>query len=1029
MNLPLDKLVTNAQVYLPSYHTSNWWGQLTAQSLAVSTSGYLLTVSPTINWDAACVLTGTLPGSNECQGIAGNSGVAQTARNILSWNGTTGIGFEWSSLAAGQQALLDPAAPSGGPSTRLNFLRGDRSDEVPDTGATATQIYRDRTGVMGDIIHSSPYWIGPPANPVYEVNWSDNMYPSAVAGEPAGSYQSFYNSYYGRENVVYVGANDGMVHGFRTGSYSNGTMVTTTYPNDGQEVMAYFPAALVASTASTGTGYDYSSPNYSHAFGVDAPPRGDDLFYNSAWHTWLAGGLGAGGKAIYALDVTDPTRFAESNAGSLVVGEWSPANLNCAGNGAFSGTACAAQLNNTYGSPVIWRFHAVNGAGNNKWGMAFGNGFPTQIAATIAPGFTGSIGSTIVGRIGSTITGSISGTTLTVTTGLTVGSLAVGTQVTGTNVAAGTIITSLGTGTGGTGTYYLNNPSTVSSEALTVSSTVLHVTSGSVTGTYPIPLVGTGITSGTTITGQLTGTTGGIGTYSVNTVQLTASANLTIPGNTLTVTDGADIAVGETLSGTGIAGGTTITALGTGTGGVGTYTVSGSAQLVPSTLITNGHAISTLTVSAGTGLAVGQQIVGPGVAAGTTIQSLGTGTGGPGTYLVTGSQTVPSTTGTTANLYAIAPTSTGTAGIYVLLTDPASNAQNIYYLDTGYGAAQDPLGQGRPNGIAYVAAADPDGDNTVDYVYAGDLFGNLWRFDLTSNNPASWAASSFSSSSTPAPLFATTPAGSTYGHPITTKPVVHATFRADGQPAVIINFGTGQEYPVTPVAPTSYATGPQGLYGVWDWDMAHFNSLSHLAMASLTYSQHSGTTTASATTLQTQTISVVKTVTPAVETETASPVCWFGSSAISGCTAYTQFGWTLTFPNSVTNGGGTSYEQLIYNPTVWDGILQVNTTIASDTSIFACTVDLPTGFTMLIDPVTGGPFASSAFLDLNGNPMVSGASPVVGLQTNGTGSITNISNNGQNFWLTDTSNGTPITGGEQAVAGTVGHRVTWSELR
>ena len=85
---------------------------------------------------------------------------------------------------------------------------------------------------------------------------------------------------------------------------------------------------------------------------------------------------------------------------------------------------------------------------------------------------------------------------------------------------------------------------------------------------------------------------------------------------------------------------------------------------------------------------------------------------------------------------------------------------------------------------------------------------------------------------------------------------------------------------------------------------------------------------------------------------------------------------------------------------------------------------------MLIDPATGGPFKTSAFLDVNGNPMTAGTgSVVVGLQTNGTGSITNITNNGQNFWLTDTSNGTPITGGEQAAGGTTGHRVTWTELR
>ncbi len=1023
VNLPLDKLVTNAQVYLPSYHTSNWWGQLTAQSLY--TSGYTLLVSPTINWDAACVLTGTITGSTECAGIAGSIGPQAPAnRTILTWNGTVGVPFEWSNLSSAQQAALDPTVGTGGTdSTELDYLRGVRTDEVPTTGATGAQIYRDRTAVLGDIVHSSPFWVGPPANPGYQISWADNLYPAAVSAENASvnTYASFNSTYGERENVVYVGANDGMVHGFRSGSFINGAISTSVYPNDGQEVLAYMPSAFITSTQTDGTSYDYSSTAYSHAFAVDAPPRGDDLFYANAWHTWLAGGLGAGGKAIYALDVTDPTKFSEGNAASLVIGEWTPANINCAGNGAFAGTACAAQLNNTYGTPVIWRFHAANGSGNNMWGMVFGNGFPNQITGSIGKGFTGSIGTTIVGKIGSTITASISGTTMTVTTAPSGGGLGVGTQVSGSGVTAGTVITSLGTGTGGTGTYYLNNPSTVGSEALTVSSTTLHVTSGSGITSFPMQLTGPGVTTGTTITGQVSGTAGGIGTYTVNTAQLVASTNMTIPGNTLTVTAGADIAVGQTITGTGIAAGTKITALGTGTGGIGTYTVSPGAQLVATTLITNGDPVSTLTVTAGTNLAVGQTIsyiTSTGTAATTTIQSLGSATGGPGTYIVNGSITASSQTMS-------AYTGTGSAGIYVMLVDPISGAKTFRYLDTGYGPSQDPLGLGRPNGIAYTAAADLDGDNTVDYVYAGDLFGNLWRFDLTSNSASSWGASTYGHASA-TPLFVSTPSGSTTGQPITTKPLVLVSIRADGNPAVIVNFGTGQEIPLTPVSATAYATGPQYLYGVWDWNMSSWNSLDKASLASVA----SFTRPIQPSDLQTQTLTVITSVTPNEETDTNNPVCWDGATGITGCTTYSQFGWKIQLPGSVVSGTTTYHEQVIYNPTIFDGILQVNTTIPSDSSVFSCKIDLPTGWTMLINPVTGGSFTTSAFLNSNGTPMMSsGGAPVTGLQTNGTGSITNITSNGQNFWLSDTSNGSPTTGGEQPAALASGHRVTWSELR
>ena len=77
---------------------------------------------------------------------------------------------------------------------------------------------------------------------------------------------------------------------------------------------------------------DYSNTQYSHAYYVDASPATGDVFYGSKWHTWLVGGLGAGGAAFYALDVTSPTdstsatQFSEANAQKIVIGEWTPGN-------------------------------------------------------------------------------------------------------------------------------------------------------------------------------------------------------------------------------------------------------------------------------------------------------------------------------------------------------------------------------------------------------------------------------------------------------------------------------------------------------------------------------------------------------------------------------------------------------------------------------------------------------------------------------------------------------------------------------
>jgi hypothetical protein len=129
-----------------------------------------------------------------------------------------------------------------------------------------------------------------------------------------------------------------------------------------------------------------------------------------------------------------------------------------------------------------------------------------------------------------------------------------------------------------------------------------------------------------------------------------------ISGTTLTVSvmQSGTIAVGQAIFGQGIAQNTVITALGTGSGGVGTYTVSDS-QTVASTainsvaspaIVTGSISGTTLTVSAVTSgtLKIGQTIEGTGVTDGTIITAFGTGSGGAGTYTVSASQTVSSTT-------------------------------------------------------------------------------------------------------------------------------------------------------------------------------------------------------------------------------------------------------------------------------------------------------------------------------------------------------------------------------------------------
>ncbi len=367
-------LKTGAQLFLASYFPADWTGSVTATPIFFNTTTNALALASAPSWDGGCVLTG---GACATTGAATMTAEAPASRVMITWNGTTGIPFEWGSLTAAEQTALD-FGDATQTANRLNYLRGDRTNEVNSNGVG---LYRARDKVLGDIIDSSPSWIGPPGEPYASMTtWVDSIYPTLNPPENSGqTYLTYQQSKQGRTNVVYVGGNDGFLHGFRAGTLdATGNLVTTpTQPNDGYEVLAYMPGVVLGTIHPTATingvtavnaPLDYSNTQYSHAYFVDATPATGDLFYAGVWHTWVVGGLGSGGAGIYALDVTDPTQFAESNAGTLVIGEWTPTNLVCQNDSTLP-LPCKNYLGNTFGTPEIRRFH------NGDWGVIFGNGF------------------------------------------------------------------------------------------------------------------------------------------------------------------------------------------------------------------------------------------------------------------------------------------------------------------------------------------------------------------------------------------------------------------------------------------------------------------------------------------------------------------------------------------------------------------------------------------------------------------------------------------------------------------------------
>ena len=357
------KIASGTQAYLAYYFPANWTGALTASDLLFDSTTQTVSISAIANWDASCNLTGVPTGST-CATTGAAGGTAAQAfgtRRILTYNGAGGIPFRFASFTTSMKNAID-AGDATQNNKRVNYLRGDTSNEINSAGVG---LFRARDGILGDIIDSSPTWVGPPNSPYTSV-WTDLIHTGTTPAENSAtqSYTQFVTSKQTRLNVVYSGANDGLLHGFRSGSFdSSGNFVSTL--NDGQEVLAYMPGAVVKTIHNSVDGtLDYASSQYSHNFFVDATPDQDDLFYGGTWHTWLVGGLGPGGAALYALDVTDPTTFSEANAASLVVGEWTSTNVNCT-----NVSNCNRNLGNTYGVPVIRRLH------NGSWAVIFGNGY------------------------------------------------------------------------------------------------------------------------------------------------------------------------------------------------------------------------------------------------------------------------------------------------------------------------------------------------------------------------------------------------------------------------------------------------------------------------------------------------------------------------------------------------------------------------------------------------------------------------------------------------------------------------------
>ncbi|HXV00380.1 MAG TPA: hypothetical protein VG166_07770, partial [Caulobacteraceae bacterium] len=264
--------------------------------------------------------------------------------------------------------------------------------------------------------------------------------------------------------------------------------------------------------------------------------------------------------------------------------------------------------------------------------------------------------------VAASFTGSTSGTNLTVSSGGA--GIAIGQALIGPGIETGTVITGFSSPnwTISTTQTAASNPmltiataavfsGAISSGAVTISS--LPSLGAVAWGQY---LIGPAIPPGTWVTSLGAGTYGSGSTVVVGQTlpimafPLLAPTNFTasIAGTTMTLAASTALSAGQAVLGTGVAVGTAITS-GSGTSysvGISQTLPSSSLTTAPSAAVLSGSIAGTIltvgSVSSGT-LAIGQSVTGMGVAAGTTISNVGSGTGGPGTYDVNSSQSVPTT--------------------------------------------------------------------------------------------------------------------------------------------------------------------------------------------------------------------------------------------------------------------------------------------------------------------------------------------------------------------------------------------------
>ncbi len=310
---------TGAKVYQGRFSSGDWSGQLL--SLPIGSDG---TPGSTPDWDAGQKL---------------NALHWSTGRQILTYKpsaalGSRGVPFRWPADAAAPGANeLDAAmvaalnknaagTTDGYGSQRLEYIRGNTAREARNCGTCSAPVFRDRPiSVLGDIVNSAPVYVGGPTG-----DYRDTM--------ETARYSTYANSRAGQTPMIYVGANDGMLHAFNAST--------------GNEVFAYVPHAVRNRLSAL------TSNPYTHYFSVDGSPAVGDVAIGGSWKTLLVSGMSAGAPGLFALDVSNPANFTEAKAAQVV--RWEIGDSD-------------ADVGHIFGRPILTKMR------DGRWRAIVGNGY------------------------------------------------------------------------------------------------------------------------------------------------------------------------------------------------------------------------------------------------------------------------------------------------------------------------------------------------------------------------------------------------------------------------------------------------------------------------------------------------------------------------------------------------------------------------------------------------------------------------------------------------------------------------------